>query len=66
MLLGRPGFTLVDAPVQHGDRCPKTSNYLSSKMEPTLVSTNDRLLVLGHLIFEEKIAKSFAYRILSN
>jgi len=62
----RPGFTLVDAPVQCSGWCPKTSNYPSSKMKPTLVSTNDRLLVLSHLIFEEKSSKIFLYRTLSN
>jgi len=71
----RPGFTLVDAPVQRSGGCPNISNYPSSKMKPTLVSTNDPLLVHGHLIFEEICLnlifeeiclKSVAYRTLSN
>jgi len=33
MWAARPGFTLVDAPVQRGGGCPKTSNYPSSKMK---------------------------------
>jgi len=62
----RSGFTLVDAPVQRSVGCPKISNYPLSKMKPSLVSTHDRLLVLGHLIFKEKSSKSFAYRTLFN
>jgi len=54
ILLNRPGFTLVDVPVQRSGGFPKTSNYPSLKMKPTLVGTNDRLLVLSHLVFEEK------------
>jgi len=56
---GRPEFTLVDAPVQRGGGCPKTSNYPLSKMKPTLVSTNDQLLVLVYRIFEKKKLEKF-------